>query len=103
MIAWAILMAALFTLQQQRAILVDPAQSNLLLALNNSALYLGAAIGSAAFGAVISAMSFTFVSPISAGVAALSLGALLFMPPCDQETPPSAREKDQSGAIVGRH
>jgi predicted MFS family arabinose efflux permease len=103
MIAWAILMAALFTLQQQRAILVDPAQSNLLLALNNSALYLGAAIGSAAFGAVISAMSFTFVSPISAGVAALSLGALLFMPLCDQETPPSAREKDPSGAIVGRH
>jgi predicted MFS family arabinose efflux permease len=72
MTAWAILMAALFTLQQQRAILVDPAQSNLLLALNNSALYLGAAIGSAAFGAVISAMSFAFVSPLSAGVAALS-------------------------------
>jgi hypothetical protein len=62
----------------------------LLLALNNSALYLGAAIGSAAFGAVISAMSFAFVSPISAGVAALSLGALLFMPLRDQETPPSA-------------
>jgi predicted MFS family arabinose efflux permease len=103
MVAWAILMAALFTLQQQRAILVDPAQSNLLLALNNSALYLGAAIGSAAFGAVISAMSFTFVSPISAGVAALSLGALLFMPLCDQETPPSAREKDQLETIVGRH
>ena len=93
MIAWAILMAALFTLQQQRAILVDPAQSNLLLALNNSALYLGAAIGSAAFGAVISATSFSFVSPVSAGAAALSLGALLFMPLCDQETPPSAREK----------
>lgn len=89
MIAWAILMAALFTLQQQRAILVDPAQSNLLLALNNSALYLGAAIGSAAFGAVISATTFAVVSPISAGVAALSLGALCFMPLRDQETPPS--------------
>jgi predicted MFS family arabinose efflux permease len=62
MIAWAMLMAALFTLQQQRTILVDPAQSNLLLALNNSALYLGAAIGSAAFGAVISAKSFAFVA-----------------------------------------
>ena len=86
MIAWAILMAALFTLQQQRAILIDPAQSNLLLALNNSALYLGAAIGSAALGAVISEMSFAFVSPISAGVAALSLVALLFMPLRDQET-----------------
>jgi predicted MFS family arabinose efflux permease len=89
MIAWAMLMAALFTLQQQRAILVDPAQSNLLLALNNSALYLGASIGSAAFGAVISATSITFLSPISAGVAALSLGALLSMPLRDQEMTPS--------------
>ena len=89
MIAWAILMAALFTLQQQRAILVDPAQSNLLLALNNSALYLGAAIGSAAFGAIISRMSLAVVSPISAGAAALSLGALLFMPLRDQKMPPS--------------
>jgi predicted MFS family arabinose efflux permease len=44
MTAWAILMAALFTLQQQKVILVDPAQSNLLLALNNSALYLAAII-----------------------------------------------------------
>jgi predicted MFS family arabinose efflux permease len=98
MIAWAILMAALFTLQQQRAILVDPAQSNLLFALNNSALYLGAAIGSAAFGAVISAMSFAFVSPISAGVAAVSLGALLFMRLHDQETPPSAHTERTSDA-----
>src|SRR3984885_12964566 len=91
MIAWAILMAAFFTLQQQRAILVDPAQSNLLLALNNSALYLGASIGSAAFGVIISAMSIAFLSPISAVAAALSLGALLLMPLSGQETPPSAR------------
>jgi predicted MFS family arabinose efflux permease len=91
MIAWAILMAALFTLQQQRAILVDPAQSNLLLALNNSALYLGASIGSAAFGMIISATSIEFLSPISAVAAALSLGALLLMPLSGQETPPSAR------------
>ena len=80
MIAWAILMAALFTLQQQRTIQVDAAQPNLLLALNNSALYLGAAIGSGAFGAVISTMSFAVISPLSASVAALGLGALLFMP-----------------------
>jgi predicted MFS family arabinose efflux permease len=97
MIVWAILMAALFTLQQQRVILVDPAQSNLLLALNNSALYLGAAIGSAACGVVISAMSIAFVSPISAGAAALSLAALLFMPR-DQLTPPSAHTERISDA-----
>jgi hypothetical protein len=46
---------------------------------------------------------FTFVSPISAGAAALSLGALLFMPLRDQETPPSAHEKDQLCAFVERH
>ena len=90
MIAWGILMAALFTLQQQRAILVDPTRPNFLLALNNSALYLGASIGSAAFGAIISATSLAFVSPISAAAAALSLAALLFMPPRDQEKPPPA-------------
>jgi predicted MFS family arabinose efflux permease len=91
MIAWAMLMAALFTLQQQRAILVDPAQSNLLLALNNSALYLGASIGSAAFGVIISAMSIAFLSPLSAVAAAVSLGALFLMPLGDQEKPPSTR------------
>jgi predicted MFS family arabinose efflux permease len=91
MIAWALLMAALFTLQQQRAILVDPAQSNLLLALNNSALYLGASIGSAVFGVITSAMSIALLSPLSAVAAAVSLGALLLMPLRDQETPPSAR------------
>ena len=91
MIAWAMLMAALFTLQQQRAILVDPAQSNLLLALNNSALYLGASIGSAAFGVIISAMSMAFLSPLSAMAAAVSLGALFLMPLGDQEKPPSTR------------
>jgi predicted MFS family arabinose efflux permease len=98
MIAWAMLMAALFTLQQQRAILVDPAQSNLLLALNNSALYLGASIGSAAFGVVISAMSIAFLSPLSAVAATVSLGALLLMPLGDQETPPSTRVEKTSCA-----
>src|SRR5580700_2139537 len=48
---------------------------------------LGAAIGSAAFGAIISATSFALVSPVGAGVAALSLVALLFMPLLDHETP----------------
>jgi hypothetical protein len=42
MTGWGVFMAALFTLQQQRAIAVNPERSNLILALNNSALYLGA-------------------------------------------------------------
>jgi hypothetical protein len=70
----------------------------LLLALNNSALYLGAAIGSAAFGAIISATSFALVSPVGAGVAALSLVALLFMPLLDHETPLSAHPEKPCSA-----
>ena len=79
MIGWGICMAALFTLQQQRTIAVNPKQSNLLLALNNSALYFGASVGAIAGGVVIS-VSLTFLAPMSAGVAVLGLLALLVLP-----------------------
>jgi predicted MFS family arabinose efflux permease len=77
---WAICMAALFTLQQQRAIAANPEQSNLALALNNSALYLGASVGAAAGGVVISRVSLTFLAPTSAATAAFGLLALLMLP-----------------------
>ena len=80
MIWWAICMAALFTLQQQRAIATNPKQSNLVLALNNSALYLGASIGAALGGVVISRISPSFLAPTSAAAAALGLLALLILP-----------------------
>jgi predicted MFS family arabinose efflux permease len=80
MTAWGVCMAALFTLQQQRAIAVNPERSNLILALNNSALYLGASIGAAAGGLVIASVSLTFLAPTSAAVAALGLVALLLLP-----------------------
>jgi MFS transporter, DHA1 family, inner membrane transport protein len=80
MIWWAICMAALFTLQQQRAIAANPRRSNLALALNNSALYLGASIGAAGGGVVISGISLTFLAPTSAAAAALGLLALLILP-----------------------
>src|ERR1700723_1964150 len=80
MIWWAICMAALFTLQQQRAIAANPKQSNLALALNNSALYLGASVGAAAGGVVISRISLAFLAPTSAAAAALGLLALLILP-----------------------
>jgi predicted MFS family arabinose efflux permease len=80
MIGWGICMAALFTLQQQRTIAVNPKQSNLVLALNNSALYFGASVGAVAGGVVISRMSLTFLAPMSAGVAVLGLLALLVLP-----------------------
>jgi predicted MFS family arabinose efflux permease len=80
MIGWGVCMAALFTLQQQRAIAVNPERSNLILALNNSALYLGASIGAAAGGLVILDASLAFLAPTSAAVAVLGLVALLFLP-----------------------
>ena len=80
MIGWGICMAALFTLQQQRTIAVNPKQSNLVLALNNSALYFGASVGAVAGGVVISRVSLTFLAPMSAGVAVLGLLALLVLP-----------------------
>jgi DHA1 family inner membrane transport protein len=80
MTGWGVCMAALFTLQQQRAIAVNLERSNLILALNNSALYLGASIGAAAGGLVISSVSLAFLAPTSAAVAVLGLIALLLLP-----------------------
>jgi MFS transporter, DHA1 family, inner membrane transport protein len=77
---WAICMAALFTLQQQRAITANPKYSNLALALNNSALYLGAALGAAAGGVVISKASLSLLAPASAAAAALALLTILTLP-----------------------
>jgi predicted MFS family arabinose efflux permease len=79
-VLWAICMAALFTLQQQRAIATNPEQSNLAIALNNSALYLGASVGAAAGGVVISRVSLAVLAPMSAATAALALFALLILP-----------------------
>jgi MFS transporter, DHA1 family, inner membrane transport protein len=77
---WAICMAALFTLQQQRAIAAHPKYSNLALALNNSALYLGASLGAAAGGVVISKASLSLLAPASAAAAALGLLTILTLP-----------------------
>jgi predicted MFS family arabinose efflux permease len=80
MTGWGVCMAALFTLQQRRAIAVNPERSNLILAVNNSALYLGASIGAGAGGLVISSVSVAFLAPASAAVAVLALVALLLLP-----------------------
>jgi MFS transporter, DHA1 family, inner membrane transport protein len=80
MLVWATSMAGLFTLQQQRAIAANPKQSNLMLALNNSALYLGASIGAVVDGAVISNASLAAAAPVSAGMAVLALGLLIVLP-----------------------
>lgn len=51
-----------------------------MLSLNNSALYLGASVGAAAGGVVISRVPLTFLAPTCAAVAALGLLTLLILP-----------------------
>lgn len=80
MAMWAMSMAALYTLQQQRAIAVDTAQSNLRLALNNSAMYLGASIGSALGGIIILRSSVSALPFAAAPIAAAGLLTLVLLP-----------------------
>jgi MFS transporter, DHA1 family, inner membrane transport protein len=80
MFVWATSMAALFTLQQQRAIAASPSQSNLMLALNNSALYFGASVGAAFIGAIIFGVSLASAPLFSAGIAVMALALLLILP-----------------------
>ncbi len=79
MVIWALSMAALYTLQQQRAIAVDPRQANLRLALNNSAMYCGASIGSALGGIVIFKASVAVLPVTSAAIAAMAVILLVLL------------------------
>jgi DHA1 family inner membrane transport protein len=80
LVIWATTMAALFTLQQQRAIRSDSCHANMILALNNSTLYFGASIGTAINGALISKLSLSAAPPVSACMALLALILLLGLP-----------------------
>jgi predicted MFS family arabinose efflux permease len=77
MLVWAVSMAALFTLQQQRVIRAEPNQPNIILALNNSTLYLGASIGAAINGTVISTSGLIAAAWASTRMAILALILLL--------------------------
>lgn len=77
MVVWAVCMASLFCLQQQRAIAVGPQQSNLRLALNNSAMYLGASIGSLFGGIIILRASVVALPLASAAIATVGLATLI--------------------------
>jgi DHA1 family inner membrane transport protein len=94
-IGWGVLNAALFTVQQQRAIAVDPARRNLLLALNNSALYLGASLGAAICGVVISTTALDYTAPAAATLAAGSLVMLLVLPAVDEGDSDHAGRSDK--------
>jgi MFS transporter, DHA1 family, inner membrane transport protein len=79
LVCWAICIAALYVLQQQRAISRNPKQRNVLIALNNSAMYLGASIGPAIGGYVISELSLVALPWLSSGIAAVGLVTLLVL------------------------
>jgi predicted MFS family arabinose efflux permease len=95
LLVWAMSMAALFTLQQQRVILTAPNQSNMILALNNSTLYLGASIGAAANGAVISRIALIAAPSVSAGMAVLALILLVALP-----QPAAASDRAEGGSTT---
>jgi predicted MFS family arabinose efflux permease len=102
LIVWAVAMAALFTLQQQRMISIDGKQSNLLLALNNATLYFGVSIGAAVQGMVISVSSLEFVPVASAAIAGLALLALVLFPQPRSDTE-EGRHQDASDRRRERH
>jgi predicted MFS family arabinose efflux permease len=102
LIVWAVAMAALFTLQQQRMISIDGKQSNLLLALNNATLYFGVSIGAAVQGVVISVSSLEFVPVASAAIAGLALLALVLFPQPGSDTE-EGRHQDASDRRRERH
>jgi hypothetical protein len=66
--------------QQQRVIASNPEQSNLMLALNNPALYFGASVGTAIEGAVISAATLNAGPAVSAVLTGLALILLVALP-----------------------
>jgi MFS transporter, DHA1 family, inner membrane transport protein len=86
MAVWAVCMASLFTLQQQRAIAVGPQPSNLRLALNNSAMYLGASIGSLLGGIIILRASVAALPLASAVIATVGLATLFVLSGKDNGT-----------------
>ncbi len=73
MLIWAICMATLYTLQQQRALTVCRGEANLMLSLNNSTMYLGASLGVAAGSIVIARLSIPAIPSVSAACAGIAL------------------------------
>jgi predicted MFS family arabinose efflux permease len=96
MVVWAICGSGLFTLQQQRAMASNPQHSSFMLALNNSALYFGASLGSAFVGGAISMASLSAGPPVSAGIAIVALMLLLALP-----QPTSFRQRAPSVPSAG--
>lgn len=87
LVVWALFGFSFMAAQQVRLISIDPPQAPVFLALNAAAIYVGAAIGSAIGGAVITQIGLTALG-IAGGVVALSALVLL----------KTARAANQAGA-----
>lgn len=74
---WSFSAAMLFIPQQHRLLSLAPSHANVILALNNSTLYLGIAGGAALGGVVLHANSATLLGWVGAGCALLALLLLL--------------------------
>jgi MFS transporter, DHA1 family, inner membrane transport protein len=75
LLLWGISFASLFIPQQQRLLNVAPEHANVLLALNNSGLYLGIAIGAAVGGLALRYVAVTQLAWI--GVAGILIAMLI--------------------------
>ena len=74
---WGIVGWAFMAPQQSRIVSLDPASQNVSLSLNASAIYVGAAIGSAAGGAVIDGLGFVALGWVSGAATVAVLGHIL--------------------------
>jgi predicted MFS family arabinose efflux permease len=101
LLVWAIAVSGLFTLQQQRVIASNPRHSGFMLALNNSALYLGASVGSALEGGVISTASLGAASPLSAAIAVVALLLLVALPQPETRDSGEAETRESRPAREG--
>ena len=73
---WSLCAWSFMVPQQARLVALAPAYQGLLLALNASAIYVGASLGSTIGGATLQGGSFALLGPVAAVVAALALASL---------------------------
>lgn len=76
---WGMFGWSLFPVQQSRLLTLAPEHSNVILALNNSALYLGIAAGSGIGGIVLQVNSVQGLGPVGAVCEVLALALLTFV------------------------
>ncbi|GHO71722.1 MFS transporter [Ktedonobacter sp. SOSP1-52] len=89
---WGLISSAIFTPQQHRLLALAPQHANVILALNNSTLYLGIAFGSAVGGIALQIVSVQILPWIGATIIALALLVLFLSFRVGTENPASSEE-----------